>query len=104
MKDIMEAKSPPLLSPFLFWDTQQQNIDFDKHARQIIERVVTRGTIEDWLKIKAYYGLERIKEEVVKIRSLDRLTLHFLSTIFQIPKTQFKCYNTEPSIQRLWHY
>lgn len=100
----MKEKSPPQLSPFLFWDTNMQNVDYEKHARQIIERVVSRGTIKDWLKIRAYYGIERIKGEVVKIRSLDELTLHFLSTIFHIPKTQFRCYNTEPSIQRLWHF
>ncbi len=100
----MEEKKTPELSPFLFWDTNSQNIDYEKHARQIIERVVTRGTVKDWLSIRAFYGMQRIKQEVVKIRSLDKLTLHFLSNIFQLPKTAFRCYNIDPSIQKLWHY
>lgn len=92
------------LSPYLFWDTNPENIDYEKHARQVIERVVTRGTIADWFSIKAFYGLDRIQEEVVKIRSLDKLTLNFLSVIFHLPKSAFRCYNTEPSIQKLWNY
>ncbi|MEM7040485.1 MAG: hypothetical protein AAF570_26200, partial [Bacteroidota bacterium] len=56
------------LSPYLFWDVDPEKLDFEKHARLIVERVVTRGRIEDWQEIKRYYGLERIKAEVVKIR------------------------------------
>ncbi len=92
------------LTKALFWDTDINQLDYDKHARHIIGRVLMRGMLSDWFEIKQYYGIERIKEEVLKIRYLDKLTLNFCSTYFKIPKKQFRCYNTEPSIRQLWNY
>ena len=92
------------LSKTLFWDTDISQIDYQKNARHIIERVLMCGLLSDWFEIKRYYGVERIKSEIVKIRYLDKLTLNFCSKYFNIPKEQFKCYNTEPSIQKLWNY
>lgn len=92
------------LSSGLFWDSDKQKIDFQLHARQIIERVLVRGTLSDWRSILAFYGKEKISVEVVNIRSLDALTLNFCSHFFQIPKSQFRCYNTPQSIQKLWNY
>ncbi len=92
------------LSKTLFWDTDINKVDYDKNARHIIERVLQRGMLSDWFEIKNYYGLERIKVEILQIRYLDKLSLNFCSKYFQISKEQFKCYNTEQSIQKLWNY
>lgn len=78
------------LNPVLFWDIDIEELDYEKNARQIIERVLTRGILDDWFAIKLYYGIERLKAEVVKIRSLDKITLNFCSKYFKIPKEQFK--------------
>jgi len=97
-------KQKPILRKSLFWDTTFQDIDYCKHIRYVIERVLTRGNWNDWLELRKYYGLERIKTEVTQIRYLDKVTLSFCSTYFNIPKEKFRCYNTEPSIQQLWSY
>lgn len=91
------------LNKSLFWDTKIENVDSDKHARFIIERVMTRGLLNDWFVIKSYYGFEKMKAEVVNIRSMDKVTLNFCSQYFDIPKTEFRCYNTKPFIQKLWN-
>ena len=88
----------------IFWDIDTRAMDFNKNARFIIERVLTRGTMNDWQQIKQLYGLEKIKQEVVQIRFLDKITLNFCSKFFDIPKNQFKCYNTPPSYRQLWNY
>jgi len=75
-----------------------------KNARHIIERVVMRGMLSDWFEIKKYYGINRIKDEVVRSRYLDKTTLSFCSSYFNLAKEQFRCYNTEPSIRKLWNY
>ena len=62
----------------LFWDVAFDSIDWQKHARFVIARVVTRGNLQDWLTFKAIYGKNTIKQEVVSIRSLDPKTLTFL--------------------------
>jgi len=49
------------------------------------------------------YGIERMRNEILQIRNLDKHTLNFCSKYFNIPKEQFKCYNTEQSIQKLWN-
>ena len=94
----------PNLSKVLFWDIDYSEIDFEKHARFVIERVLTRGNLHDWKELKRYYGLDRIKKEVVNIRYLDKITLNFCHTFFNIQKEKFRCYNTEPSIRQLWNY
>ena len=90
------------LSPHLFWDADPKKIDYERNARNIIERVVTRGRLEDWSEIKRFYGLERIKKEVVRIRAMDVKTMTFLSTILHIPQNEFRCYKDKQS--NLKHY
>jgi hypothetical protein len=97
---------PPTLQRTLFWDVNPDLVDWQTHARFVVERVVTRGSLEDWREIVRYYGWERLGAEVVKIRSLDRKTLAFCSAVFEIPKEQFKCTqnsDTMPSLRELWN-
>jgi len=97
-------KTKPQLNKALFWDTDFEQIDYKKHSRFVIERVLTRGNWNDWKELKNYYGFHKIKVEALKIRYLDKITLNFCCTFFNIPKEQFRCYNTEPSIRQLWNY
>ncbi len=101
MKTILEK---PDINRDLFWDTDFNTIDFEKNARFVIQRVLERGNISDFRELVSFYGMERIKYEVTQIRYLDKKTLNFCSVIFGIDKKQFRCYNTEQSIRRLWNY
>ena len=77
----------------LFWDIDPDTLDIDKHSRFIIERVLKKGSLDDWLYLKRIYSLDKIEKESLNLRSLDRKTLHFLSNYFGVDKTQFRCYN-----------
>lgn len=92
------------LSRVLFWDTDYDKIDWDKKARYVIERVATLGTLSDWHAIREYYGMERIKAELLESRELDPKTLSFLSCIFDIPQEQFRCYSQIRSNPGHWIY
>ncbi|OWY25614.1 hypothetical protein C7N43_20420 [Sphingobacteriales bacterium UPWRP_1] len=94
----------PNLNKALFWDIDINELDYNKHARFVIERVLTRGNLQDWQALKSFYGLEKIEAEALQIRYLDKITLNFCHTFFGIPKAKFRCYNTEPSIRQLWNY
>jgi hypothetical protein len=72
------------INPTLFRNIDFQKLDYEKNARQVFERVITRGSLSDWFEIKSYYGKDRIKAEIVKIRSLDKVTFNFCSTYFRI--------------------
>gem|GEM_PF-6479783 len=41
-------------SPYLFWDTDPSTIDWDKHARYVMTRVLCRGTIDDFKNLLNY--------------------------------------------------
>ncbi len=92
------------LDKSLFWDVDVESADLTKNARHIINRILLRGDIKDWEQLKMFYGIEKIKEEVQKMRFLDKRTLNFCSFYFNIPKNDFKCYNTPQSIQKLWNF
>ena len=77
----------------LFWDIDPKTLDLKKHARFIIERVLKKGSLEDWFYLKSIYRLDQIKKESLNIRSLDKRTLYFLSNYFNVDIEQFRCYN-----------
>ncbi|MDQ1266210.1 MAG: hypothetical protein QG635_1362 [Bacteroidota bacterium] len=88
----------------LFWDADPGKLDPDTGASYIIERVISSGTFEDWKEIVRFYGDEKIKTTILNLRYLDRINLNFFSIYFNIPKEQFRCYNTPQSIRQLWDF
>lgn len=94
----------PVFRKELFWDVDYENIDFADHARFVIGRIAMRGNLDDWNTLKEFYGLKKIKSEVVNIRYLDKRTLSYLSAVLNVKKEKFRCFNTEPSIKALWDY
>ena len=97
-------KERVVLNKVLFWDVNYELIDFDKRARFVIERVAMYGFLEDWVAIKRYYGLEKIKRSLMETRYLDKRTLSFISYYFDVPKERFKCYNYRQSTPIHWDY
>lgn len=93
----------PDVNKSLFWDIDISTLDHQKHARFIIERVLTRGNRNDWQALKAFYGLQKIRDEALNIRYLDKKTLNFCSALFGINKEEFRCYTTAQSIRELWN-
>jgi len=79
------------LSSTIFWDTDLKQIDPDKHADFIIQRVLEYGDKDDWLTIKKYYSLGRIKKAACQARNLSKKSANFWSLILGIPKNKFIC-------------
>ncbi len=69
----------------LFWDYPNLNIDLEKNARFVVERVVTRGRLEDFYKLLQIYSSERIVECLKRSKELDPKTRNFVSHYFGIP-------------------
>ena len=85
-------------SPSLFWDCDPALIDVEENRLFVIGRVLTRGLYTDWLALKQLYGVERLRHEVTRLRSLDPRTLAFCSVYFDLPKESFRCYSKTPSL------
>jgi hypothetical protein len=72
-------------SKYLFWDTPIELIDREKHKKSIVERVLTRGFLEDFYTLIKMYSKEEIIDAIKKSRVLDKKTANFCSLYFNIP-------------------
>ena len=92
------------LPSYLFWDIDLKSIDSTENARFIIQRVIQKGSLKDWISMKEFYGLDLIKCEILLIRDLDSKTLNFFSTYFGINKNNFRCFSIQQSIPQHFNY
>ena len=88
----------------IFWDVDYNHIDWDKSRQWVICRVLDRGSFQDWKEIKNYYGINTIIEAAKTARYLSKKTVYFLSNIFDVPLTDFRCYNLMRFQQEQWIY
>lgn len=58
------------LRPSLFWDVDPKTIDFKKHTRYVIERILDFGTIEELRWLVHYYSPRTIKRVLNEPRSV----------------------------------
>jgi len=92
------------LPNYLFWDTEINKIDFKKNARFVIQRVIQKGSIDDWIVNKDFYRMDLLKREILLIRDLDAKSLNFFSVIFDVNKRNFRCFSIQQSIPKHFNY
>lgn len=89
----------------LFWDANIDELDLIKHEAYIINRVLDFGKWNDWIFIRdEIYGLEKIKQVALTLRSLERKSLSFIATVSQTPESNFRCYTQIQSNQTHWYF
>ncbi len=66
----------------LFWDTK--DIDARKNERFVIGRILAFGDESDFKWALDFYGVKKLKENLLKIRSLDKKSLSFWCQYFKI--------------------
>jgi hypothetical protein len=94
----------PVLSKQAFWDVDMDKIDYEKNARHVIEKVIDRGSFEDFIQLRKFYGDKRIKKEVVNAKWLGDKEIYFCCTIFDLKPTDFKCFIKKQLNPQLWVY
>ena len=93
-----------LLSPYLFWDIDLDVFDAENNSRQLIQRVLEYGQLEDWKLLCDYYGLERIVSDCKAMRTMDPKALSFVCAISGTNKEDYRCYTMRQYTQRHWSY
>lgn len=91
-------------SKSLFWDADINSIDLEKHQKYITERVLCRGSLEDFKLLLSIYGKDQVKKNVKSSNNLDKKTLSFCRSFFHIPIEDFKCYKRKQSNPTHWNY
>lgn len=76
----------------LLWEINLENFDYLKSSQLVVERVVQRGDMDDWLTILNLYGVEGIKDKIKRIPNLNPKDLNFVHKIFDIPLNELKSY------------
>lgn len=82
----------PAISKKAFWDIDFLDLDFEKSSLYIMEKVFNYGGWNDQVEIMRYYGLPRIRKEIVNAGYLRKPVLSFLCTILHLQKTDFTWY------------
>ena len=54
--------NPAIISKILFWDTDIEKIDWQKHKQSVIRRVFERGSESEIKEIISFYGEKLVKE------------------------------------------
>jgi hypothetical protein len=91
-------------SKHLFWDVDIELFDLEKYPEQMTSKVLEYGNFNDWKLLQQLYGLEKIKQIVLNLRTIDDLTLHYLSTYLNIEKSNFRCYTHKQLVKNYWNY
>jgi hypothetical protein len=89
--EIGEKNKKIRLRKSLIWDVPTHTLDLDKNKRLILERVFSRGNIDEFCSVNQHYSREEIRETVIRIGILDKKTLHFLSKTYHINPGDFRC-------------
>ena len=67
------------ISRHLLWEFNLQTFDFEKSKSIVIERVVERGSLQDWRAIYKAYGADVILEVVRSSKQLSKKDKGFTS-------------------------
>ena len=68
----------------LFWDVPRKHLDLKNNQRLIIERVFSRGNLDEYAQVVNYYSEKEITEVVTRAGNLDKKTLNFISNTYNI--------------------
>lgn len=94
----------PVFNKRIFWDVVFGNIDYDKKANFVIERVFERGDVEDIRNCRRYYGDEKVAEALLNAKFLPEYTMYLASAVIDKPIREFRCYILRQSNPGLFPY
>ena len=94
--------NPDALSNHLFWDVDVSALDADRSRKLIISRVLQLGLMDDWRRIRDYYGIAEIARVAMTIRDLDPKSAAFIALLADIPKEEFACFTCKRSTPTHW--
>jgi hypothetical protein len=65
-------KNKPNIPDSLLWEYDLATFNYEKSYKIVIERILIRGTIEDWNEMLSFYPMEKIKETIDWTKQLGK--------------------------------
>ena len=100
----MAELQKPNISATAFWDVDFEKIDFEKSSVFVMDKVFNYGVFSDQLAIIRFYGIERIKKDVVKIAYFRKPVFAFISNFFELDKSLFTAYQRRQQQPNYWNF
>lgn len=88
----IDPKRHTKIREHLLWEFNLEKFDYEKGKSIVVERVVQRGNMDDWLTIFNLYGYQEVWEQIKDIPYLNSTDMNFVHQIFEIP------------LEELWSY
>jgi hypothetical protein len=93
----------PNISKIAFWDVNFDKIDFEENSSFVMDKVFNYGIWSDIVETLRFYGVERIKKEIVKAPYFKNNTLSFLCVILNLTEQDFKAYQQRQARKPIWN-
>ena len=100
----MAGARQPIFNRRIFWDVNFDELDYDKKAVFVIERVFERGDVPDIRACRAYYGDDKIREALTNAKWLSLQTIYLACAVLDNELTDYRCYSTAQSNPQHWQY
>jgi hypothetical protein len=97
MVEIVSDNKRMILRKTLLWDVNQEGINAHTSRSLIIERVLTRGNMDEFKQLIRFYSVQELTQTVLKIGYMDGRTLNFIAEYLNLSKEDFLCYRKKLS-------
>lgn len=88
----------------LFWEYNFEKIDWKKHAEAVIDRVIERGTAEQWNELVRFYGKRKVLNNIKnKITHLPDEIIQEVCQHFNLQPGELRCYIRKQSNRGHWN-
>ena len=94
----------PNLSKTAFWDVDMEAIDFEADSLFVMGKVMNYGLWADIEEMLRFYGLERVRREVVDGAYYKKTALSFLCLILDLEESDFTAYQRRQARQSVWNH
>ena len=99
----IDERQKPDLQKELFWDWRYHEIDWQKTYRSIIERVLERGTKDEWKELIRFYGEPKIIKSLQKeIKYLPDYIIKEVARYFSLRQEDLACYTRKQLRKGQW--
>jgi len=93
----------PNLKKRLFWDYDYEHIDWQNKAAGIVERVIERGTRDEWDELVSYYSKATVLDILKNhIRFLPDEIISDACDYFKLKPDDLLCYTRKQSRKAHW--
>jgi hypothetical protein len=97
------AAGKPNLYKGLFWDFNYEQINWQKSYLTVMERVMERGTDDEWQELINFYGKEKVVRALKnEIKYMPDFAIEKACKYFKLKKEELVCYKRIQSKQQHW--